>query len=167
MTGTDFDAEREGAPAGGRPGGVTWWWLPVAGLVLGAIVGAVLAVGGGSTYRAKVLLSLGQPFWPNGGAPGNGLITNPRTVGEIIRSEAAIKRAAAASGLGPGQLRGHVTSSTILPVRGNPQPLVTVEVDGARPARVERAANALAAVVTGEISGDYVQQKIKSFDTQL
>jgi hypothetical protein len=169
MSGTDFDAERAVDLARWRRAVVALWWLPVAGLVLGAIVGAVLSVGSGSTYQASVLLSLGQPFSPSGGAPVNGLINNPRTVDEIIRSESAIDRASARSGLSPGQLRGHVTSSTILPAqaRANAQPLVTVKVTGSRPVRVERAANTLVGIVIDRISGDYVTQKISSFNSQL
>jgi uncharacterized protein involved in exopolysaccharide biosynthesis len=169
MTDGDYGGEREVDLARWRAAIVAWWWLPVAGLVVGGIVGALLALSAGSTYRAKVLLSLGQPFSPNGGAPVNGLITNPRTVGEIIRSESAIKTAARKAQLRPGQLRGHVSTSSILgtQARANAQPLVTVEVTGSKPVRVERAADALAGVVIEDISGDYVQQKIKSFDTQL
>jgi len=48
MSGTDFDAEREVDLARWRRAVVALWWLPVAGLVLGAIVGAVLSVGSGS-----------------------------------------------------------------------------------------------------------------------
>src|SRR5262245_57169472 len=165
----DYEAEREVDLARWRAALVAWWWLPVAGLIVGGLVGAALSLSSGSTYRAKTLLSLGQPFSPNGGAPVNGLITNPRTVGEIIRSESAIRAAAARAGLTPGQLRGRVATTSILgtQARANAQPLVTVEVTGAKPVRVERASNALAAIVIERISGDYVQQKINSFETQL
>ena len=165
----DLDAEREVDLARWRAALVAWWWLPVLGIVVGGLAGAVLALGGGDTYRARALLSLGQPFSPNGGAPVNGLITNPRTVGEIIRSESAIKRAAAKAGLRPGQLRGHVSTSSIIAAqaRANAQPLVTVEVTGSKPLRVEKAANALTAIVIARISGDYVEQKITSLSRQL
>lgn len=165
----DYEAEREVDLGRWRAALVAWWWLPVAGLVLGGIVGAVLSLSAGSTYRAKTLLSLGQPFSPNGGAPVNGLITNPRTVGEIIRSESAIRVAAERAGLRPGQLRGRIATTSILgtQARANAQPLVTVEVTGSKPVAAERAANALSAIVIERISGDYVQQKINSFTTQL
>jgi len=165
----DYEAEREVDLARWRAALVAWWWLPVAGLIVGGLVGAALSLSSGSTYRAKTLLSLGQPFSPNGGAAVNGLITNPRTVGEIIRSESAIKEAAERAGMTPGQLRGHVATTSILgtQARANAQPLVTVEVTGPKPVRVERASNALAAIVIERISGDYVQQKINSFENQL
>src|SRR5919197_4225628 len=43
------------------------WWLPLLGLVLGAIVGYLIALGGGSTYRAQAVVSLGTPPAVGGG----------------------------------------------------------------------------------------------------
>src|SRR5262245_47825281 len=81
------------------------WWLPVAGLVLGILAGVLLALGGGQVWKAETLLALGQPFSPNGGAPVQAFLTNPRAVSEIVRSESALKEAAAAADLRVGQLR--------------------------------------------------------------
>ena len=69
------------------------WWLPVGGLVVGAIVGIALALSGGSVWRAQTIVYLGQPFAPLGGGQIQSLATNPRTVGEIIRSESVLKNA--------------------------------------------------------------------------
>src|SRR5437016_2089033 len=38
------------------------WWLPLLGLVVGAIIGYLIAVGGGSTYQAQAIVSLGTPL---------------------------------------------------------------------------------------------------------
>ena len=70
------------------------WWLPVLGLVLGAVVGFALALGGGKVYEAETLVAMGQPFSPNGGAPVQSFLTNARAVSEIVRSEAALEAAA-------------------------------------------------------------------------
>ena len=75
------------------------WWLPVGGLVVGAVVGIALALAGGSVWRAQTIVYLGQPFAPLGGGQIQSLATNPRTVGEIIRSEAALKAASELSGI--------------------------------------------------------------------
>ncbi len=167
MAAPEYDGEREVDLARWRRAVVAWWWLPVAGLLVGGLLGAILSLGGSETYTARALLSLGQPFSPSG-APVNGLITNPRTVGEIIRSESAMKAAAARAGVSPGSLRGHVSTASITSdVRANAQPLITVEVTGSKPRRVEEAANALTAIVIDRISGDYVQQRITSFGRQL
>ncbi len=66
------------------------WWLPVLGTVLGLVIGFALALGGGKVYEAETLVAMGQPFSPNGGAPVQSFLTNPRAVSEIIRSESAL-----------------------------------------------------------------------------
>lgn len=144
------------------------WWLPLAGLVIGAVVGVLVAVGGGQTWKAKTLLYLGQPFTVQGGGQIQSLATNPRTVSEIIRSEFALKRASAASGLRVGQLRGHVTSQAVTSVgqARNQTPLVEITVNGPARVKVQKAADALAQSVIGEVS-TYVDQKIKLLNDQI
>src|SRR3954454_10552593 len=92
---------------------VAWWWLPVGGLVLGGLAGAILSLGGGANYKAQALLSLGQPFSPGGGGPINTFATNPRAVNEIIRSESALKEVAGRCDGRIGTLRGKVTSAQV------------------------------------------------------
>src|SRR3990170_5550602 len=79
------------------------WWLPIGCLLVGVVIGIALAVSGGSVWRAQTIVYLGQPFAPLGGGQIQSLATNPRTVGEIIRSETAIKRASAVSGIPESQ----------------------------------------------------------------
>ncbi len=112
----DLDAEREVDLRSVWERIAARWWLPLLGLVLGLVVGFGLALGGGKVYEAETLLFLGQPFTPQGGGQIQSLATNPRTVGEIIRSEAALRRAAQASGLTIAQLRGNVSSTPIASV---------------------------------------------------
>ena len=76
------------------------WWLPVLGIVLGAILGFALALGGGKVYEAETLVAMGQPFSPNGGAPVQSFLANARAVSEIVRSEAALEAAARAPACG-------------------------------------------------------------------
>src|SRR2546426_665659 len=122
------------------------WWLPVVGLVAGAVVGVLVAVGGGQTWQARTLLYLGQPFTTSGGGQIQSLATNPRTVSEIIRSEFALKRAAGTSGLRVGQLRGHITSQAVTSAgqTRNQTPLVESSVNGPARVKVEEAALARA-----------------------
>src|SRR5262245_17769508 len=144
------------------------WWLPVAGAVVGAVVGVLLAVGGSETYRAETLLYLGQPFTPTGGGQIQSLQTNPKTVSEIIRSEAATKKAAAAAGLRPGQLRGNVTSQAVTATGQSrlTSPLVQIAVESQTPAKAEKAAESLAATVISQVS-TYVDSKIAVLESQV
>lgn len=144
------------------------WWLLAGGLVLGAIVGVLLSASGGKTFEAKTLLFLGQPFTPVGGGQIQSLATNPRTVSEIIHSEAALDRAARASGLRVGQLRGHVTTQTVTaPAQAkNTSPLDEIIVDGPARLKTQQAAQALAQEVIKQVSG-YVDTKITLLDRQV
>jgi uncharacterized protein involved in exopolysaccharide biosynthesis len=144
------------------------WWLPVAGLVIGAVVGVLVSVGGGDVYRAESLLYLGQPFTTSGGGQIQSLATNPRTVSEIVRSESALKRAAAESGLRLSQLRGHVSSQAVTAVgqARTVSPLVEVVVDAPAGVKAERAADSLARSVIRQVS-TYVDRKIELLRRQI
>ena len=98
----DPDAEREVDLGSAWRRIAARWWLPAGGLLVGAVLGALVALGGGDVYQAKTLMYLGQPFTPGGGSQIVSLQTNPKVVSEIVRSEAAIAKAARASGLRPG-----------------------------------------------------------------
>jgi hypothetical protein len=157
----DLDAEREVDLRSAWSRIADRWWLPVAGAALGAVVGLVLAIGGGDNYRATALLYLGQPFTPNAGGQIQSLATNPRTVSEIVRSEAALRRAAAAADVPVSQLRGNVSTQAITQagVPRNQSALVEVGVDLSAPAKAERAANSLARSVIDSVAS-YVTTKI-------
>jgi hypothetical protein len=144
------------------------WWLPVAGLVIGAVVGVLVSVGGGDVYRAESLLYLGQPFTTSGGGQIQSLATNPRTVSEIVRSESALKRAAAESGLRLSQVRGHVSSQAVTSAgqARTVSPLVEVVVDAPSAAKAERAADSLARSVIRQVS-TYVDRKIELLRRQI
>ncbi len=164
----DPDAEREIDLRSAWSRLAARWWLPVGGLVVGAILGVLVSVGSAQVYKAEALLYLGQPFTPGGGGQIQSLATNPKTVSETIRSEAALERAARAAGMRPGQLRGNVTTSTIT-TAGQPRnlsPLVTIEVHAPTRAKAEKAANALAQSVMEQVS-PYVVQKIAQLKTQI
>ena len=86
----------------------------------------------------------------------------------IIHSEAALRRAAAASGLTVGQLRGNVSSQAIVTAgQGkNVSPLVEITVDAAAARKAEKAADSLAESVVGVVS-TYVDQKIELLNKQI
>ena len=144
------------------------WWLPVGGLVAGAVLGIALALAGGSVWRAQTIVYLGQPFAPLGGGQIQSLATNPRTVGEIIRSEAALKNASDASGIPVSRLRAAISTRELLAagqLRGI-NPLMEITVKGSGKRKVELAAAALAERVTERVSV-YVTEKVALLEDQV
>lgn len=162
----DYDSEREVDLARSWEKVVARWWLPLLGLVAGAAIGYVLALGGGTVYRAEATLYLGQPFSPGGGSPVQSLATNPTTVNSIIRAESALKAASRASGIPVSKLRGN-TSSQVVSASGirrlpTQTALIEIAVKGPAPVKTERAANFLAQRVIARTSG-YVQTKMRTY----
>lgn len=144
------------------------WWLPIGGLLIGAVVGIALALSAGSVWRAQTIVYLGQPFAPLGGGQIQSLATNPRTVGEIIRSEAAIKRASAVSGIPESRLRSAISTRELTAagqLRGI-NPLMEIAVKGSGKRKVELAADALARRVTSRVSV-YVNEKVRLLQEQV
>ena len=164
----DPDAEREVDLRSAWKRITARWWLPVAGLVIGAVLGVLVSVGGGEVFRATTLLYLGQPFTTSGGGQIQSIATNPKTVNRIIHSEAALHRAAAASGLTVGQLRGNVSSQAIVTAGQGKivSPLVEITVDAPKAGQAEKASESLADSVVSVVSV-YVDQKIKLLNKQI
>jgi uncharacterized protein involved in exopolysaccharide biosynthesis len=166
----DLEAEREVDVGQAARQVAARWWLLVAGLVAGMVAGYLLALGGGDFYKAEATLYLGQPFTPTGSAPVQSLATNPTTIAELARSEAALRAAARASGMRVSELRGNVSTGTVSGVsaRRTPgvNPLVTLSVQGERGREVEGAAESLAQYVVRQVS-EYPNVKIEAFNEEL
>src|SRR5262245_35333339 len=144
------------------------WWLPVGGLVVGAVIGIALALAGGAVWRAQTLVYLGQPFAPLGGGQIQSLATNPRTVGEIVRSESALKRASDVSGIPVSRLRSAISTRELTAagqLRGI-NPLIEIAVKGSGKRKVELAAEALSRRVTQRVSV-YVTEKVRLLEEQV
>jgi len=170
MTTPASDAEREVDLGRWRRAVVRFWWLPVGGLVLGAIVGYLYSFHGGTNYKATALISLGQPTSPGGAlVPSYG--TNPRAVSEIVSAASVQAQAAAAADMTPAAVRGHVSVGTVGSAGAGAtrtQPLISLTVTGTKhPKNVAAAANALANVVVERTTARYVDEKIKTFQTTL
>jgi len=146
------------------------WWLPVGGLVIGAVLGLVLALAGGSVWRAETIVYLGQPFAPLGGGQIQSLATNPRTVGEIVRSEAVLQDVSRATGIPVSKLRSSISTRELLATgvpRAGTNPLIEIGLKGdAGPRKIEQAADALAARVVDNVS-EYVVQKVDRLERQV
>jgi uncharacterized protein involved in exopolysaccharide biosynthesis len=144
------------------------WWLPVGGLVIGAVVGLALALSGGSVWRAETIVYLGQPFAPLGGGQIQSLATNPRTVGEIVRSESALQAASDASDIQLSKLRSSISTRDLVAtgqLRGI-NPLIEISVKGSPPGKVERALEVLAGRVVERVSV-YVSEKVEDLQSQV
>jgi uncharacterized protein involved in exopolysaccharide biosynthesis len=174
---TDAGVEREIDLGRWKQAAVQRWWLVAAGLVVGAVIGALYSLSGGSVWQASALIAPGQPFSPQG-SPVLSYTSSPRGIENVVTSEAALKRAAKAAGIGVGSLRGHVSTQTVstgasssTASRGATLIRITVQLHKRKP--TEDAANALARIVKEDTS-PYVQQsigayteKIQNYESQL
>src|SRR6266576_662192 len=170
MSASQFDAEREVDLARWRRAVVALWWLPVLGLVVGAIVGVLYSFRGGTNYKATALISLGQPTSP-GGVLVNGFGTNQRAISLIVSSAAAQERAAGRADMRASALRGHVSVAQVGTVTGagaaRATPLIALTVTGTHRVTTAAAANALAKIVVGQTTASYVGVKIRTFQATL
>jgi hypothetical protein len=145
------------------------WWLPVLGLVVGAIVGLLVAVSGGNNYKATAEVYLGQPLGPGQASQITSVSTVLGLAAYLIGNEASIREAAAKADLKPAQLRQNVSSRPILGITGSKlgtaAPLLAITVNGQSRAKIARGANALAQVVVDKLS-PYSDQKLASLQVQ-
>ncbi|MDE3026320.1 MAG: hypothetical protein KGI93_12205 [Acidobacteriota bacterium] len=144
------------------------WWVPVGALVLGAIIGYAVALGGAQHYSASANLYLGQPYTASGNVSLQGLQTNPSTVGTIAHSLAIDQRVAALCKTKTGSFRSGISTK---PVAGNlakngQNPLMALTVLSSKKKVAACAANQLAQEVIARIS-TYAVEKIASFQAQL
>ena len=149
---------------------VARWWLPIVGIVAGAIVGILVQVGSSQTWTATAVVYLGQPFGPGGSSPVSAAPTSLGLVSNLATSDSTIKTVAATVGLRQGQLRGHISTKPILGVTGTkvgtPAPLLDITVQGRPAKKIAAAAKALADVVIAKVS-DYSRSKLQTLRDQL
>src|SRR3954466_13788174 len=108
----DLDAERDVDLRRHWDTITTHWWLPLAGLAAGLVIGYLISLGGAQVYKAKAVVYLGQPL-SQGGVQVQSQATNPSTVKEIVTAESTIRRAARAAGLRPEQLTGRISTQAV------------------------------------------------------
>ena len=142
----DLDAEREVDIGHYLDALVARWWLPLAGIVVG----------------------VGTPFSVGGGAPLQGLATNPNTVARIARGQETIQKVASESGMSVRELRAGVSSRAIKSglAKTAPNQLYVISVQGSHKDEVNRATAAIAARVVQGVGG-YARLKRKTFQEEL
>jgi uncharacterized protein involved in exopolysaccharide biosynthesis len=168
MSGAELEGEQEvdlgryGSALAAR------WWLPLLGLILGAVLGYLLSVGGKQTYSAQAVLYPGTPYSPSGGNLIQSPQTNPASVRAIVKSEATLRRVSRDVGLPLGKLRSGTSANVVggtVPKTGQ-VPLYAITVKGGQPVRIARAANELARIAVAGVSAGYVDTKIASLQAQ-
>jgi hypothetical protein len=156
----DLDAEQEVDLGRYARAVLVHWWLPVAGLVAGAIIGYLISLGGSQVWKASATVYVGQPYSVIGGTLLQGPQTNPATVGAIIHSEEAIDKAAHDAGMSANKLRGTISSksistgvsSSVGTTRTAANPLVQISVRSPRARYARAAVNSLANQVVRKLA---------------
>ena len=92
---------------------VARWWLPVAGLIIGAAIGYFVALGGKDVYRAQATVYVGHAVRRRAGQLIQTPATNPNTVGQIARGQGTMQQVAQASGMSVRELRAGVSTRPI------------------------------------------------------
>jgi hypothetical protein len=164
----DLDAEREVDLGRYLDALVARWWLPVLGLVLGVVIGYLLALGGKDVYRAEATVYVGTPFGPNGNAPVQGLSTNPNTVPRIARGQKTLEDVAQKSGMTVRQLRAGVSTRPIKSgaPKTAPNQFYAVTVEGPKRGEVNAAAQAIAEKIVA-VTGGYAKLKVDTFKQEI
>jgi uncharacterized protein involved in exopolysaccharide biosynthesis len=165
-----FDPEAEEEVDFGRYGRLlaARWWLPVLGLVVGAVIGYGLALGGNQQFKATSTLYLGQPYSASGNVQLQAAQTNPSTVREIARAEVVVQQVARQCKAKAGEVRGGISTQTISGniAKNGQTPLVSISVLAKKRRLAACAANALARQVIDQV-GAFANQKIKNFSGQI
>jgi capsular polysaccharide biosynthesis protein len=144
------------------------WWLIAAGLILGAVIGYAVSLGGSQRYQATATLYLGQPYSASGNVQLQAAQTNPSTVRQIVHATSVDNQVAALCKTKPGTFRGGISTQTIsgnLSKNGQ-TPLVSVSVQSAKRKVATCAANALSQIVIKKTSA-FANQKIANFRGQI
>jgi uncharacterized protein involved in exopolysaccharide biosynthesis len=171
---TDLGAEREIDLRKWRDALVARWWIALAGLVAGVVVGAVYGLSGGSAYTATALIAPGQAFNPSGNTQVQTYLTSQAAINKIATSNLTLEEAANKAGIGVGQLRGHVTTAAVDQNTGSTTSsttrnavLVEITVQLSKKKKSEDAANAIANVVKSTTTSPYVNQSIAIIASRL
>ena len=145
------------------------WWLLLAGLVIGAVIGVALTLGGSKLYKAKATIYLGQPLSITGNSQIQSLSTNPSTVSTLVHDPGILDQVSQQSGLPLKKLSSGISTATVqgsLSKLGQ-TPLVSISVQANAPRKaVTDAANDLAKTVLARVS-DYPTAKIAILQAQI
>jgi hypothetical protein len=148
------------------------WWLVLIGVVVGAVIGYLVSLGGTKLYSATATLYLGQSYNAGGATPVISYQTNPSSVGQIVNSQSVDETAATGCNTTVESFRKGIsvqkvaTASTQTKATAQINPLVTVTVQAAKKTVAACAANALARAAVAGV-GAYPLAKIAKYTSQI
>jgi hypothetical protein len=144
------------------------WWLLAAGLVVGAVIGYLISLGGTQVYSATATLYLGQPLSASGGSAVQGLNTNPSSVGTIVHTQQAGLAVAAKCKTTVSEFRKGISTQAVTGnlSKNGQSPLVQLAVQAKKRKIAECAANNLAAIAVKKL-GTYANGKISNFKAEI
>jgi capsular polysaccharide biosynthesis protein len=170
----DLQAEREIDLRSWLDALLSRWWIAVAGLIIGAIIGGLYSARGGSTYNASAIIAPGQAF-SQGGSPVQTYLTSASAINAIVTSNTTMAKASAQTGVPISQLRGNVTSSAVNLITGTATPIATnrnavlvqITAQLSRPTKAEDVANAIAKIVAETTTSPYVRNSISVIESEI
>jgi capsular polysaccharide biosynthesis protein len=144
------------------------WWLVLIGLVLGAIIGYSVSLGGSQTFKATANIYLGQPYSASGSVQLQSAQTNPSTVRAIVHAQSVLLLVAKQCKTKPGAFSGGISIQSIAGnISKNGQtPEVAITVQSGKRRVATCAANAIAQSVIERTSA-FANQKIGNFSKQI
>ena len=149
------------------------WWLLAAGVVVGAVIGYLVSLGGTQVYAATATIYLGQPYTPTGGALVQNIQTNPSAVATAVQSQAvqnavANRCKAKAAAFSKGISTQAIATGASAKSGAQVNPLVKITVQAKKGKVASCAANQLAdEVVSSKHLGGYAAQKIANLNAQI
>jgi uncharacterized protein involved in exopolysaccharide biosynthesis len=148
------------------------WWLLAAGLVVGAVIGYLISLGGNQVYSATATVYLGQPYTPTGSSLIQDPQTNPSSVGQVINSQSVANTVANLCHTKAAVFKKGISTQAVATGAstkgGGPaiNPLVKVSVQSRKGKVAACAANGLAAAVVTKLS-TYPAAKIANLKAQI
>jgi capsular polysaccharide biosynthesis protein len=146
----------------------TRWWVPAAGLVLGATIGFAASSSGSQVYSANATVYLGQPYSASGNIQLQDLQTNPSAVTAIVHSQAVdgsvaalckAKVSAISGGISTQSVAGHLSNN-------GQNPMVTISVQAPKAKLAACVASGLAHKVV-EKTSLYAVRKINNLLSEI
>jgi capsular polysaccharide biosynthesis protein len=144
------------------------WWLLVAGLVVGAVIGYLISLGGTQVYQGTATLYLGQPTSASGNSQLQTEQTNPSAVGTLAHSHQVDLAVAAKCKASVRDFRKGISTKAVTGYlsKNGQSPLVQLTVQAKKAKVAQCAANQLALIVVRKL-GTYAQGKIANFRSQI